>query len=208
MPVGVVLADAAYGNDSEFRAGISELGLTYVLGVQSTTTVWPTGTGPLPPPPYGGRGRPPTRLRRDEAHQPVSVRELAIGLPRHLWHKITWREGSNAKLTSRFAAVRVRPAHRDYERSTPRPEEWCLIEWPAGEAEPTKYWLSTLPASISKSALVNTAKLRWRIERDYQDLKQELGLGHYEGRGWRTELWGYFGRTHPVASSCGSRIRL
>ena len=85
----------------------------------------------------------------------------------------------------RFAAVRIRPAHRDYHRSTPRPEEWCLIEWPANEPEPTKYFLSTLPASISLRALVNTAKLRWRIERDYQDLKQELGLGHYEGRGWR-----------------------
>jgi SRSO17 transposase len=110
---------------------------------------------------------------------------MAMALPKSAWRLVTWREGSNTKLTSRFAAVRVRPAHRDYQRSTPRPEEWCLIEWPAGEAEPTKYWLSTLPASISKGALVNTAKLRWRIERDYQDLKQELGLGHYEGRGWR-----------------------
>ena len=81
--------------------------------------------------------------------------------------------------------MRVRPAHRDYKRSTPRPEEWCLIEWPTDEPEPTKYFLSTLPANISRRALVNTTKLRWRIERDYQDLKQELGLGHYEGRGWR-----------------------
>ncbi len=81
--------------------------------------------------------------------------------------------------------MRVRPAHRDYQRSTPRPEEWCLIEWPPGEPEPTKYFLSTLPATISRRALINTAKLRWRIERDYQDLKQELGLGHDEGRGWR-----------------------
>ena len=96
-----------------------------------------------------------------------------------------WREGSHAPLASRFAAVRVRPAHRDYNRATPRPEEWCLIEWPAGEPEPTKYWLSTLPASTSRRVLVDTAKLRWRIERDYQELKQELGLGHYEGRNWR-----------------------
>ena len=98
---------------------------------------------------------------------------------------MTWREGTNAPLASRFAAVRVRPAHRDYQAATPRPEEWCLIEWPPGEAEPTKYWLSTLPATISRTALVRHAKLRWRIERDYQELKQELGLGHYEGRGWR-----------------------
>ena len=94
-------------------------------------------------------------------------------------------EGSNATLTSRFAAVRVRPAHRDYNRTTPRPEEWLLIEWPKGEPEPAKYWLSTLPTKMSRPALVNITKLRWRIERDYQDLKQELGLGHYEGRGWR-----------------------
>jgi SRSO17 transposase len=91
----------------------------------------------------------------------------------------------DAVLASRFAAVRVHPTHRDYHRQSPRPEEWCLIEWPDDEPEPTKYFLSTLPATISRRALVNTAKLRWRIERDYQDLKHELGLGHYEGRGWR-----------------------
>ena len=124
-------------------------------------------------------------IRRDTAHQPISAKQLAVGLPKKAWRRVTWREGSNAKLASRFAAVRVRPAHRDYHRAAPRPEEWCLIEWPADEPEPTKYWLSTLPATISRRALVNTAKLRWRIERDYQDLKQELGLGHYEGRGWR-----------------------
>ena len=111
--------------------------------------------------------------------------QLALSLPKSAWRRVTWREGSNTRLASRFAAMRVRPAHRDYERSTPRPEEWCLIEWPTDEPEPTKYFLSTLPANISRRALVNATKLRWRIERDYQDLKQELGLDHYEGRGWR-----------------------
>ena len=81
--------------------------------------------------------------------------------------------------------MRARPAHRDYNRTSPRPEEWCLIEWPKGEAMPTKYWLSTLPEDTRLRDLVDLAKLRWRIERDYQELKQELGLGHYEGRGWR-----------------------
>ncbi len=95
------------------------------------------------------------------------------------------REGTNAPLSSRFAALRVRPASRDYKHSTPRPHEWLLVEWPEGEVEPTKYWLSTLPENASPAVLVDAAKLRWRIERDYEDLKSELGLGHYEGRGWR-----------------------
>jgi len=88
-------------------------------------------------------------------------------------------------LRSRFAALRVRPAHRDNQRAAPRAEEWLLIEWPAGEKEPGKYFLSTVPATTALKTLVDLAKLRGRIERDYQDLKQELGLGHYEGRGWR-----------------------
>lgn len=110
---------------------------------------------------------------------------MALALPKPAWRRVIWREATNAPLVSRFAAVRVRPAHRDDHRSTARPEEWCLIEWPVGEPEPTKYWLSTLPANTTRRTLVDTAKPRWRIERDDQELKQELGLGHYEGRGWR-----------------------
>jgi hypothetical protein len=81
--------------------------------------------------------------------------------------------------------VRVRVAHRDYWLAASRPEEWLLIEWPDGEKEPIKYWLSTLPEDVAFRELVDIAKLRWRIERDYQELKQEVGLGHFEGRGWR-----------------------
>ena len=98
---------------------------------------------------------------------------------------IEWREGTAEPLASRFARVRVRVAHRDDQRADPRPPEWLLIEWPKGEDEPTKYWLSTLPDDIAFDRLVDLAKLRWRIERDYQELKQEVGLGHFEGRGWR-----------------------
>jgi SRSO17 transposase len=115
----------------------------------------------------------------------VSVKELAPSLPAAAWENVTWRQGVNQKLRSRFAAIRIRPAHRDYWRAEPHPEEWLLIEWPQGETEPTKYWLSTLPANTTLSALVRIAKHRWIIERDYQELKQELGLGHFEGRGWR-----------------------
>jgi len=185
LPGAVVLADAGYGVDTDFRDGLTGLGLQYVVGIQSSTTLWPPGKGPLPPKSWSGRGRPPSLLRRDDKHKPVSAKELAISLPPTAWRRITWREGTNAKLASRFAAVRVHPAHRDINRSEPRPEEWCLIEWPKGEEQPTKYWFSTLPANTAFAELVREAKRRWRIERDYQDLKQELGLGHYEGRGWR-----------------------
>jgi SRSO17 transposase len=182
---GVVLADAAYGTDNGFRGGIRELNLQYVVGVQSSMTVWEPGVEPLPAKPWSGKGRPPRLLRRDAQHQPVSVKQLALALPAPRWKDVGWREGKARKLRSRFAAVRVRPAHRDYWKAEPHPEEWLLIEWPRGEPEPTKYWLSTLPATIKLKALVKTAKHRWIIERDYEELKQELGLGHYEGRGWR-----------------------
>ncbi|MQX93517.1 IS701 family transposase [Sinorhizobium meliloti] len=182
---GVVLADAGYGNDTAFRTGLTEMGLTYVVGVQSSIRLRSPGTQPLPPKPWSGRGRPPSLVRRQPGHAPVSAKELAQALPEDAWRRITWREGSKVPLASRFAAVRDRPAHRDYWRSAPRPEEWFLIEWPQGEVEPTKYWLSTLPEDTELADLVGQAKLRWRIERDYQELKQEIGLGHYEGRGWR-----------------------
>jgi len=185
VPPGIVLADAGYGVDTAFRDGVTALGLAYVVGIQSSTTLWPPGLAPLPPKPWRGRGRRPSLVRRSATHKPLSAKDLAQGLPKRAWRRVTWREGSNAPLASRFAAIRVRPAHRDYNRPTPRPEEWCLIEWPAGEPEPTKYWLSTLPADTRLADLVGQAMLRWRIERDYQELKQEIGLGHYEGRGWR-----------------------
>jgi len=182
---GVVLADPGYGNDTAFRAGVTELGLEYMLGVPSSISVWKPGEQPLPAKPQKGRGRPARRLRRDARHQPVSAKELARQLPSSAWKDVGWREGSQQTLSSRFAAVRLRPAHRDYLKTEPRAEEWLLIEWPRGEAEPTKYWLSTLPEKTKLKPLVRIAKHRWVIERDYEELKQELGLGHYEGRNWR-----------------------
>lgn len=186
LPRGAVLMDAGYGAHSALRASVTALGLRYVAGILSNTTVWAPGTGPLPPKPsVPGRGRPTKLLRRDGAHRPVKVKELAFSLPAKAWRTITWREGANGALRSRFARLRIRIARRDFDRSQPWPEEWLLIEWPKGEKEPTKYWLSSLPRDIGFARLVDLAKLRWRIERDYQDLKQEVGLGHYEGRGWR-----------------------
>jgi len=182
---GTVLADPAYGNDTGFRQAVAGLELSYVLGIQSTTTVWPPGIEPLSAPKYSGCGRPANRLRRDADHAPVSAKQLALSLPAKAWKTVTWREGTRRPLRSRFAALRIRPAHRDHKLHQPREQEWLLIEWPGGEAEPRKYWLSNLAESIRLRDLVALAKQRWIIERDYEELKQELGLGHFEGRGWR-----------------------
>jgi SRSO17 transposase len=180
-----VLADAAYGNDGQFREGLIALGLEYVVGVQKSTTVWRPGGAPLPAKRWKRRGRLPILLRRDKHRQPISVKQLAESLAASSWENVSWRQGTKQRLHARFAALRVRVAHRDYWRSELPAEEWLLIEWPPEESEPTKYWLATLSADAKLAALVKLARHRWIIERDYEELKQELGLGHYEGRGWR-----------------------
>ena len=148
-------------------------------------SVWQPGTGPLPAKEWSGRGRRTKLLRHDSEVKPVKVSDLAKNLPRKAWKTVHWREGTKGNLTSRFAALRIRPSHRDTWRTEPWPEEWLLIEWSDTDDEPMKYWLSTLCSGSTIEALVGAAKLRWRIERDFQDLKQEIGLDHYEGRGWR-----------------------
>jgi SRSO17 transposase len=178
VPVGAVLMDPAYGNDARLRIGVSALALSYVAGIQSNCLVWPPGTEPR------RRGKPINNTGRRDEPDLISVKKLALRLPKKAWRTIRWREGSADWLSSRFARVRVRAAHPYLlpELITP---EWLLIEWPEREAAPTKYWFSTLPEDVSFRTLVGLAKLRWRIERDYQELKQEVGLGHFEGRGWR-----------------------
>lgn len=185
LPQGTVLADAGYGDSADFRDGLTSLGLRYIVGVKKGTAVWRPGEQPLPPAGQDARGRPAKRMRRGEGHQPVSVQDLAKALPEDAFQDVTWREGTRGDMTSRFARLRVRPAHRDHHRTEPRDEEWLLIQWPATEPEPTKYWLATEPQDIDFVTLVRRTKLRWRIERDYQELKQELGFAHFEGRGWR-----------------------
>jgi SRSO17 transposase len=174
IPGKMALMDCAYGNDSRLRAGVTELGMAYVAYIQAQTLVWKPCVRP---------GLPPKRGRRDTPDT-ISVKELALSLKAKSWRTVKWREGTNEWLSSRFARVRVQVASK-HERADKPAEEWLLIEWPDGEGEPTKYALSTLPADITFRDLVDAAKLRWRIERDYQELKQEVGLGHYEGRGWR-----------------------
>ena len=184
-PKHCVLADAGYGVDQAFRQRLADLGLPYVVGITSAVVVWPPGVEPLAPKRYSGTGRPPSMPRRGRSRQPVSVKDLAQGLAASAFQTISWREGTNQTLSGRFAAVRVRHAGGNIGRARLHPEQWLLIEWPAGNAEPLKYYLSNLPEDSALNDLVSQAHMRWRIERDYQDLKQELGLGHYEGRGWR-----------------------
>ena len=181
IPRGTVLMDAGYGDETALRDRLSAGGLPYAVGIRPATAVWWQQHQPAPAPLTQLSGRPRTRLLRDETHRPIGVLELAQRLPRASYRTIAWREGTNAVLRSRFARVRVRAAHAD----RPRAEEWLLIEWPKDEAQPTRYFLSTLPADISFKQLVGSVKMRWRIERDYRELKQEVGLGHYEGRNWR-----------------------
>lgn len=182
LPRGVVLADAAYGDETAWRERLAGHGLTYAVGARPGTTVWwgehQPLAGPLPP---GRRGRPRRRLMRDDTHQPIAVADVARALPGQAWRSVTWRKGASGPLGSRFARVRVRAAHRD----RPRDEEWLIIEWAEGADEPAHYWFSNLPKRIAWQAMAATVMGRWRIERDYEELKQELGLGHYEGRNWR-----------------------
>jgi len=182
---GVVLADPAYGTDTQFRTKITEMSMEYAVGVRSDVSIWPLGTTFGVPANYRGQGRPSSILRPVEDVCPISVKQFALGLEPHDWQTITWREGSNSALTSRFARARIMIAHQHLKQKQPRPEEWLLIEWPQDEDAPIKYWLSSLPEQTGLKELVDTVKLRWRIERDYLELKQEVGLTHYEGRGWR-----------------------
>jgi SRSO17 transposase len=178
LPRGVALMDVAYGNDSRLRTGMTALDLSYVAAIQPNTLMWPSDAGPK------RRGKPMNNTGRRDQPDLISAKEVALSLPKRAWRTIRWREGSADWLSSRFARVRVGVGH-----NLLMPEflvqEWLLVEWPKGAAEPTKYWLSTVSDRIDFRRLVDLAKLRWRIERDYQELKQEVGLDHYEGRGWR-----------------------
>ena len=168
LPRGVVLIDAGYGADTELRDSISALNLTYAVGVRGTAIAATTG-----------RAAPGSEPKRG------SLEDIALSLPKSAWRTISWRDGTNTLLSGRFARSRVRVAHGGVKGITGRADEWLLIEWPEDEKKPTKYWLSTVPQDLAFDRLVDIVKLRWRIERDYLELKQEVGLGHFEGRGWR-----------------------
>jgi len=185
LPPAPVVADAGFGVVTAFRDALTEQRIPYVVGITSQTTVWRPGTEPLRPLAYRGVGRPPKLMRRSKSRRPVSISALAETLPVSAWQTITWRQGTRGAMRSRFACLRARPAHRDELRDHARDVEWLIIEWPRGEKAPTKSWLSTLPPDTPREQLIRLAKLRWRIERDYEELKQEVGLDHFEGRSWR-----------------------
>jgi len=184
VPSAPILADAGYGVVTEFREAVAQRGRTYAVGVPGEVTVWTADRMPLPPKPWSGRGPRPTALRTAPGHRPAAVTVVAQELPASAWRTIAWRQGSAKPMQSRFATVRVHAAHRQQGPDL-RPEEWLVIEWPTTEAAPTKYHLSNLPATSSMKEIVATIHMRWRIERDFQELKDEIGIDQFEGRSWR-----------------------
>ncbi len=175
----VVQADGGYGDTTAFRVALEERELEYVVQVKGVTSAQPAGAVPVRPG-YQGRGRPP-RPRYPE--KPVSLRDLVLTAGREQVRGVGWREGDRGPLQGQFIALRVRPANdAQCDDDGVLPERWLLAEWPAKKDEPVKYWLSNLPAETQITTLVGLAKLRWRVEHDYRELKQRLGLDHYEGR--------------------------
>jgi SRSO17 transposase len=182
---GVALADSAYGDVTEFRQALDDERWLYCVGISRTLTVVAADHDFGPVPRYRGKGRPPSRPAKVRAGaEAPSVKGWAQARAGD-FRRVTWREGSKGKLSSRFAAWRVRPAHRLSAGQEPLAACWLLVEWPQGEAEPAKYFFSNLPAGASLVRLVRTAKGRWWVEHSYKELKDELGLDHFEGRGWR-----------------------
>jgi SRSO17 transposase len=185
----VVLGDGAYGDITEFRTGLAEREISYVLDTKSTTSAYPEHIIPTTAPRVEGRGRPPKPRYRED---PVSLKDLALAAGRQTAVSVTWREGTRGEMTSQFLAIRVRPANVHLRYAAHKSGEqlaagWLICEWPEDKNEPSKYWLSNLPADTPLIDLVRLGKMRWRIEHDYRELKDALGLDHYEGRtypGW------------------------
>ncbi|MGW0498891.1 IS701 family transposase [Streptomyces sp. NPDC003007] len=191
IDVPLAIADAGYGDAAAFRHGLQVRGLNYVVGISTTLSAQPADAVPVCEP-YSGNGRPPVPKYPDPAR---SVKELVIAAGRKAARPVQWREGSRPgtgrsglkRMYSRFVALRIRPAGREIRQATDGPELpacWLLAEWPASESEPVQFWLSDLPEDTPLTTLVRLAKLRWRIEHDYREMKQALGLAHFEGRTW------------------------
>jgi SRSO17 transposase len=181
-----VVADSAYGNDFDFRAGLRERGLPYAVAVEPGAKVWTNDPAQTPVAASKPRGRPRQYPALKDLPEAKTLAEVAKGLPKQAWHNITWRQGTKGPMCSRFAQVKVWAAHGWNRNEHPkRVEEWLLIEWPEGTEAPSDYWLAQLGGqSLGLRRLVKVARARWRVEMDYRELKEELGLDHYEGRHW------------------------
>lgn len=182
----VLAADGGFGDITEFRQGLDERELRYVLQVKGPTSAYAEEVKPERPD-YRGTGRPPAARYRE---RPSSLREHALAAGKRRAVGLSWREGSRGRMHSRFLALRVRPANIKLRGVAHCAGEelgvcWLLCEWPADKDEPVKYWLSNLPEDTELRDLVRLAKLRWRIEHDYRELKDALGLDHFEGRSFR-----------------------
>ncbi len=182
---GVVAADAGYGNRADFRLALVARKLQFAVGIESNTGVWPDTVQVCLPagPTKRGRGRP--RTKPADLPPPTSARDLAQGLPAHAWQSVSWREGTKGTLTGRFAAVRARPSHGYQHGEAKEGLLWLLMEWLPKAAAPTRFWFSNVSPDTDLASLVRLVKIRWWIEQGYQQLKDELGLDHYEGRSWR-----------------------
>ncbi len=187
LPRLPVVADSFYGNDFGFRQALRERHLHYAVQVQPSTVVWTEDPNlPVPPSKKKKIGRPRRYPPLEALARPQSLAEVTQRLPTSAWRTITWRQGSRGAERSRFAMLQVWAAHGWREQAHPlRVMEWLLVEWPQGEKQPTKYWLAQLGSHpLGLRRLVRVAKARWRVEQDYRELKEELGLDHYEGRQW------------------------
>jgi SRSO17 transposase len=196
LPDRPVVADSGYGDATLFRLGLAERGLSYVVQVDPTATAYPAEAVPVATD-YRGRGRPPKPAYPDP---PTTFKHLVLAAGRDNVRHLTWRHGTRAtsgnrqaKLRSHFLALRIRPANREIPRAADGslPEEWLIAEWPPDQPEPVQYWLSNLSARTPIKTLVRLAKIRWRIEHDYRELKTGLGIDHFEGRsflGWHRHV--------------------
>jgi SRSO17 transposase len=184
VPQLPVLGDAGYGDGENFRNAITKRGFEYVLSNKGNNLIWTPESSPEIPANKSTVGRPRTKYT-DKKHPPSLAREYALRLGRKVLKKVTWDVSSAGPKSSYFGASRIRSAYNHSKGTPPGDEEWLIWQWPKNKEEPTKYWFSTLPAQMPLKQIVYLAKLRWRVERDYQEMKQEVGLTHFEGRTWR-----------------------
>jgi SRSO17 transposase len=185
--ITAVVGDAEFGDVTALRATLHRLHLPYALGISSNLVVFMHRPRQQPPPRHTGPGRPRTRQQLIKGSRPVAVSAVARAVPASAWRSVSWRNGTQPRRRARFAAIRVTPAH-DWREGVLAPTVWRLCEAEAGRAERRKYYFVHLPPTASLHRLVTLAHQRWAIEQQYQELKSELGLNHFEGRsypGWQ-----------------------